>query len=425
MEGEPEQIVDEGAAPQAVALMGGDYPGLRPVLRVEEGDRVKLGQALFEDRRCNTIRFTSPTAGVVRKINRGSRRSLLSVVVAPDGDEAEPFASWNEGELATVPRKRIVENLCMSGLWTAFRTRPFGKTPNPADIPPAIFVTAVDTNPLAANPKVVIDARLKDFTSGLKVLARLTEGQVHLCLAPNHAMPETDIPNLRATEFSGPHPAGLAGTHIHLLHPVGPKRTVWRIGYQDVMAIGVLATTGRLDTSRVVALAGPQVARPRLIRTMLGTNLSDLTRSELREGPSRVISGSVLSGRWAAGPVCFLGRFDEQVSVLEEVQAGTGSAFSAYPVRWSVRGGRVTASARRGAPGPLFPLGGFERVMPLDILATPLLRALLMHDLEMAQGLGALELEEEDLALCSFVCPSKIDYGNALRACLDAIERGN
>jgi Na+-transporting NADH:ubiquinone oxidoreductase subunit A len=425
VEGAPEQIVADGAAPDCVALMGIDYPGLRPVFRVEEGDRVKLGQSLFEDRKCPAKCFTSPAAGVVRQINRGARRSLLSVVIERDGADKERFDSWDEGELATVPRDQIVGNLCVSGLWAAFRTRPFGKIPNPTYIPSAIFVTAIDTNPLAAKPLVVIDARISDFIRGLKVVARLTGGSVHLCHAPDHVIPEMDIPNLVATAFSGPHPAGLAGTHIHFLHPVGPKRNVWRIGYQDVIAIGVLAATGYLDARRVIALAGPQVARPRLIRTTLGASLSDLTRSELRKGSSRVISGSVLSGRRAVGPVCYLGRFHDQVSVLDEVQEETGPTFSSYVARWLNRGGRLTASARRGAPGPIFPLGGFERVMPLDILATPLLRALLVQDLEMAQGLGALELEEEDLALCSFVCPGKIDYSTALRICLDAIERGD
>jgi Na+-transporting NADH:ubiquinone oxidoreductase subunit A len=425
VEGAPEQIVADGAAPHSVALMGIDYPGLRPVLRVEEGDRVKIGQSLFADRKYPAICFTSPAAGVVRQINRGARRSLLSVVVECDGVDKEHFDSWSEGEQATVPRDQIVENLCASGLWAVFRTRPFGKIPDPACTPSAIFVTAVDTNPLAAKPQVVIDARTSDFIRGLKVVAQLTEGAVHLCHAPDHPIPEIGIPNLVATAFSGPHPAGLAGTHIHFLHPVGSNRSVWRIGYQDVMAIGVLAATGYLDARRVIALAGPQVARPRLIRTTLGASLSDLTRSELREGSSRVISGSVLSGRTAVGPLCFLGRFHDQVTVLEEVQQDIGPTFSTYGARWLTGGGRLTAATQRQTLGPLFPIGGFERVMPLDILATPLLRALLVQDLETAQGLGALELEEEDLALCSFVCPGKIDYGTTLRIFLDAIERGD
>jgi Na+-transporting NADH:ubiquinone oxidoreductase subunit A len=273
-------------------------------------------------------------------------------------------------------------------------------------MPRSIFITATDSNPLAARPELVIARHRDDFLHGLTVVAGLTEGPTFLCQAPGGEPLAGGPASVETVEFSGPHPSGLVGTHIHFLDPVSAERTVWHLGYQDVIAIGRLFTTGRLWVERTVALAGPGVERPRLISSRLGANIDELTHGELREGHHRVISGSILSGRQAAGPLAFLGRFHNQISVIAEAAPREdcgwlvprrSKAFSAY-------------------------LGGFERVMPLDILATPLLKALLVEDHEMSQALGCLELDEEDLALCTFVCPSKFDYGALLRTCLTAIE---
>jgi Na+-transporting NADH:ubiquinone oxidoreductase subunit A len=305
-------------------------------------------------------------------------------------------------------REPVAERLLASGLWTAFRTRPYGNVPDPDGVPHSIFVTAMDSNPLAARAELVIPAYAEDFADGLAVLSQLTPGPVFLCIEAGAEVPGGDFGKVKVARFAGPHPAGLAGTHIHFLDPVGAGKTVWHLGYQDVIAIGRLFTTGRPWVERIVALAGPMVRRPRLIRTRLGASLEDLVAGELREEPCRVVSGSLLSGRRAAGPGAYLGRYDTQVSVLAE--AGRGEA-------------RRPSTALNGEPTAMVPLGGFERVMPLDILPTQLLRALLVGDIDMARALGCLELDEEDLALCSFLCPSKIDYGPLLRACLAEIEK--
>jgi Na+-transporting NADH:ubiquinone oxidoreductase subunit A len=234
--------------------------------------------------------------------------------------------------------------------------------------------------------------------------------------------------------FCGPHPAGLVGTHVHFLAPVGHDRVVWHLNYQDVIAIGRLFTTGRLDLSRIVSLAGPGVRNPRLLRVPLGVHIEELLRGELLDGPSRSISGSVLSGRRAAGPEAYLGRYHLQVSVLGEQSsrkflgwlAPGKNQFSASRMFLSSllpkRHFEMTTS-QHGSPRALVPIGSFEKVMPLDILITPLLRALLVNDTETALALGCLELAEEDLALCSFVCCSKYNYGEALRDILATVER--
>lgn len=432
--GVPAETVSDGPTVTSVALLGGDYVGLSPAMRVEEGDRVKLGQALFADRKRPNIVFASPGSGTVAEINRGARRALLSVVVRLDGNEEETFPSWPETDLAALRRDQVIETLLASGMWPTLRARPFNKVADPGATPRSIFVTATDTNPLAPPPETIIDAHRDDFGNGLTVVSRLTDGPVFVCQKPNVELPASPAVNVSVEMFSGPHPSGLVGTHIHHLDPVSAKKTVWHIGYQDVIAVGRLFTTGRLMTERIVALAGPMVREPRLVRTRLGVSTDDLTRDALENVENRVISGSVLSGRWAKEATAYLGRYHNQISVISEGREGVdpgplgmeGRLFSIYrgfgSTPWGTKRFSFT-SAAHGETTTMVPFGGFERVMPLDILPTHLLRALLVGDVEMAEALGCLELDEEDLALCTLVCPSKLDYGPLLRSMLDRIER--
>ena len=236
-------------------------------------------------------------------------------------------------------------------------------------------------------------------------------------------------------EFSGPHPAGLPGTHIHYLDPVAADRSVWHIGYQDVIAIGHLFKTGRLLTERVVSVGGPGAVKPRLLRTRPGASITELLAGEVApQRNCRLISGSVLGGFAAEGPMAFLGRYDNQISVIVEqaerrLFGWFGTAWDKYSFAVPFAAARSQArlreitTARNGRRAAMIPVAAFERVMPLDILPVPLLRALLVKDTDSAQALGCLELAEEDLALASFVCPAKQDYGAALRLNLEQIEK--
>ncbi len=432
--GVPAKAIGEGRPVSSAAVLGGDYVGLRPAMRVEEGDRVKLGQPLFVDRKRPEVRFVSPGCGTVIEINRGPRRSLLSVVVRLEGDDEENFASWPETELAGLGRDQVTDVLLRSGMWPALRARPFSTVADPGATPHSVFVTATDTNPLAPPPEIIIEAGRDDFRNGLSVVSRLTDGAVFVCQKPNAELPASPASNVTVEMFSGPHPAGLVGTHIHHLDPAGPGNTVWHIGYQDVIAVGRLFTTGRLMTERTVAVAGPKVEQPGLMRTRLGANTDELTKAALADGEVRVISGSVLSGHRAAGAIAYLGRYHNQVSVIAEASNGLASEqkrakpdeFSAYrgfgAKPWGAKRFALT-TATHGETTAMVPFGGFERVMPLDILPTQLLRALVIGDIDVAEGLGCLELDEEDLALCTLVCPSKLDYGPLLRSMLQRIER--
>ncbi len=401
---------------------------------VQEGDQVRRGQGLFEDKKVEGVRYTAPAAGRVSAIHRGERRVLLSVVIDLAGGEGEePFTAHNAATLARLDRGTVQDQLIASGEWTAIRTRPFGKVPTPGSAPHAIFVPAMDTNPLAASPDIIIGEELRAFRDGLTVLSRLTDGPVWVCRAAGSTLPSFASDQVREESFAGPHPAGNPGTHIHFLYPVDMNRTVWVVGYQQVIAMGRLFTSGRLYTDRVVALAGPQVRQPRLVRTRVGASLDDLAAGELEPGENRIISGSVFNGHRGKGPTAFLGRLANQVTVLREgherkllgyLSPGIErhSKLNIYLSRLMPWKRFNFTTTTNGSERAMVPLGQYEEVMPLDILPTQLLRYLVVGDTEMAQALGALELVEEDLALCTYVCVGKYEYGPILRDNLTRIE---
>ena len=437
--GVPEQTIDRAADVQRVAVVGPDYVGMKPTMLVQIGDEVKLGQPLFTDKKSDGVLFTSPGAGKIVGIHRGEKRVFQSIEIELQGDAAESFPDFADSDLATLAREVVRDHLVKSGLWTALRRRPYSKVPSLTEEPHAIFVQAIDTNPLAALPSVVINEHPNDFRFGLQVLARLTAGTLHVCVAPGIDVPggERDtvpVNRVKVTEFEGPHPAGLPGTHIHFLAPASDARPVWYLNYQDVIAIGKLFVTGQLWTERVISLAGPQVTRPRLLRTRWGAGLDTICAGELQAGENRIVSGSVLSGRAATGPFAYLGRFHQQVTVLREGRDREflgwhrpgREKFSATPVFVSALasfGQRFPFTTNRnGSFRAIVPTGNYERVMPLDIEPTFLLRALITGDTDQAQLLGALELDEEDIALLTYVDTGKHDFAPDLRRVLTRIE---
>lgn len=431
--GEPDQTVVEGPAISRVGIVGPDYVGMKPTMLVAVGDTVKLGQPVFTDKKTEGVIFTAPAAGKVVEINRGERRAFQSLVVEVDGNDAVEFDAPGQDDFESVPGETIRSLLVQSGLWTTLRTRPFSKTPEISSSPKAIFVQAMDTNPLAANVAPLIREREQDFRFGVLALAKLTDGIVHICRKPAEPFPAEEHAQVQAAEFEGPHPAGLPGTHIHKIAPVSLDKTVWTVNYQDVMAIGHLVTTGQLCTQRIVSVAGPAISTPKVVRTRVGASIAELTAGLTTTDNNRIISGSVLSGRAVSGPFSYLGRYHLQVSALEE---GNEREFLGWVSpggdKFSVR--RVFASAidkakrfaftttTGGSKRAMVPIGMYEQVMPLDIIPTFLLRSLIVGDTEQAQALGCLELDEEDLALCTFVCPGKYEFGPILRERLTQIE---
>ncbi len=402
--GKPVQEIHHVLSTRLVALVGSDIPDVRPTFEVETGDKVLAGQTLFVDSRRPELAFAAPVSGRVSEVRRGPRRTLDIITIEADqtNEQASRFEVPKSSDGDGV-RRLLLE----AGQWPAFRSRPFERIPDPAAEPAAIFVTAMDTEPLSADPATILRDEAGPFGVGLEAIGSLPAGPLFVCVASGAPVPG-DIDRAQFVEFSGPHPAGLPGTHIHKLMPVSRTRQVWHIGYQDVIAIGRLFMTGRIWSERVVALAGPAVREPCLVRTHLGADLNELAKHRCVDGEVSIVSGSVLSGR----PARFLGRYHLQVGALPQNQD------------WFARGflARLLRAFGDGRTGAIIPVAAHEDVMAFDIPPVPLLRALSVGDAEAAEQLGCLELAESDVALLSHVCPSGVDYAPLLRAVLGEIE---
>ncbi len=431
--GEPRQIVEDAGPVEKVALIGDDYIGMKPTMEVAEGERVKTGQLLFVDKKTKGIRYTSPATGTVLSINRGAKRKFESVVIEIEEDEYISFLNPQGKPAEEYESTEIRSILQESGVWSAFRTRPFGKVPELASSPASLFITAMESRPLGADPDVIIAEYKEAFSTGLTILDGMNDQPTYLCLRAGSTVDLQSPPGIEVAQFSGPHPAGLPSTHIHMLDQASETRIVWHIDYQDVIAIGHLFQTGHLLTEKIIALGGPAVKNPRLIRTRIGADIDEICSGELVTTPARVISGSILDGREVNGYHRFLGRYHHQVAVLHE---GSGRGlfswvslgvrrFSILPIFSSAldRARRFAMNtALWGGKRVIYPVDSYDRVMPLDIIPLAMLKSIAVGDTEKARNLGALELIEEDLALLSFVCPGKCDFGPMLRRVLTEIE---
>ena len=433
--GAADSRIDSSSTVRNVALVGSDYQGMKPTMAVAEGDTVRKGQVVFSDKKIAGIDFTAPASGKVVALNRGARRVFQSLVIEINDDlEAINFGAHSPEAARALGSEAIRSQLIASGQWTAVRARPYGKVADPASNPSGLFITAMDTHPLAPDPALIIAEHAEAFNLGQDLLATMADCPTYLCTAPGSGVEKAAHPRIEQVEFAGPHPAGLPGTHIHFLMGASLGRIAWTVGYQDVIAVGYLFLNGELYTDRVVALAGPQIERPRLMRTRVGADLQALTAGELAAGDVRIISGSVLGGRSVQSDSAYLGRYHNQVTALAEGRdrdfmgwlspgARKHSVMGIYLSSWFGMKPSAMTTNTNGSERAMVPVGNYERVMPLDILPTQLLRALLVGDTETAQALGCLELDEEDLALCTYVCPGKYEYGPILRDNLTRIEK--
>ena len=418
-----------------VALVGPDYVGMKPTMSVAVGDSAQKRQEIFADKKIAGVIYTAPASGRVAAINRGARRVFQSLVIEVD-DAAEPkhFQRYTPEEARQLSADTVKSVLTDSGQWTGIRVRPYSKVADPATTPAGLFITAIDTQPLALDPAAVIAESPEAFMLGQDILAQLVDCPVYLCCEAGTEIPRGEHSRIERADFSGPHPAGLVGTHIHYLLGASLSTLAWHVGYQDVIAIGRLFMDGELYTDRIISLAGPQVSSPRSVRTRVGADLQELTAGQLADGETRVISGSVLGGRGVQSDTAYLGRYHNQVTAIAEGRdrAFMGwlspgkekhSVMGIYLSSWFGMKPTAMTTTTNGSERAMVPVGNYERVVPLDVLPTQLLRALLVGDTETAQALGCLELDEEDLALCTYVCPGKYEYGPILRDNLTRIEK--
>jgi len=451
--GEPKQEISPAKSVDQVAIVAADFVGMKPKMFCEVGSVVKRGQPLFEDRKNPGVIHTALGAGTVIKVNRGAKRALQTVIIelnqnerdgTPAEEDFQPFEAYKpEGDYSAEELEAL---LVESGLWTTIRTRPHSRNPEIGTRPSALFLTCTDSEPLSGDCNVIIAGQEEDFLAGAKALTAFAS-KTHLCVEKGSKVPA--VPGADKSTFSGIHPYGLAGTHIANLYPVTRKRIAWNIHLQDIIAVGQLLRTGKLITDRIVSLAGPAVSNPRLLKTRIGANLETLCAGEFEDGEEtyimhghektgrthRIISGSPVSGRTAQGEIHgYLGRMHRQITILKEGREREfigwmlpgANKFSSIPIFLSALFGKKKfnfTTTTNGEEREMVPIGMYERIMPLDIIPTFLLRAMEIGDTDRAEKLGALELDEEDLALCSFVCPGKQDHGVHLRKTLDEIHK--
>lgn len=432
------------------AVKPSDYVGLVPKMAVKGGEKVLAGTPLFFDKSRPEICFSSPVSGTVKEVVRGDRRAVLAVVVESDGKhQSLPFTT------DTRNRKSLVDAMLASGIWTLLRQRPFGIVADPSDNPRAIYVSCFDSAPLAPDFDFLLQGHENDFLAGVKVLARLTDGKLHLSFRKGQNLLalceriQPEIPNLALHTFCGPHPAGLVGTQIAKIDPINAGEKVWTINPQGVADLGHLAEKGEYYPRRAVAFAGPVALKPCYYETFAGANVASMTEEQmagyLTRLPEdvydyRLISGNVLSGSRIESDG-FLGAYDSLLSVLPE---GTYYDFmgwlmpgfrkfsfsrtflSGFMARCSCLSSKATKKLRyrfdtnfHGEERPFVVTGSFERVVPLDIYPLQLIKAAIVGDIELMENLGIYEVEPEDLALCEFIDTSKTEIQYIIREALE------
>ena len=414
--GTPDPIISDAPNVTSVSLLANDFVGMKPTMMVKVGDIVKRGTKLFEDKKNPGIFFTSPAGGTVKDINRGDKRKFLSVEVeVSENEDAEYFEYENTSE-------GLAELLINTGLWNAFRTRPFNRTPKVESLPDAVFVNACDTNPLSVDPYFIIDQDRDDFKNGLEALTRLFSCPIH-CTYQNNNF-EINVDKINYCQVSGPHPAGLSSTHISQLYPVSINKIAWTINYQDIISLGYLLKNKSLRTHKIIALGGPSVFKPSLIRARISANIDQLTAGKI-DNNSRVVSGSLIYGHASEGIMNYLGFYD---SIISAIPDEANDIF----LNWLMPGSNLHSKLNvfsssllkpnkftfnvslNGGDRAIVPVGSYDEILPMDILVPQLLKALVVGDIEQAVELGMLELAPEDLALASYICPSKYDYCSIL-----------
>lgn len=439
--GAAEKIITTLEIPKKVAVMPNEFRGVKVKLNVKPGDAVKIGSVLFEDKTLSDIKFVSPVSGKVMEINRGERRALVEIVVENDlKDEKVIIGNWKKDDLIKMDANTVKKALLKSGMWPHIIQRPFSKIANPNDTPRDIFISGMDTAPLAADPNLIMEGMEDFFQIGLDMLAKLTTGKVHLSLDLKNRSYAKAFANATGVEkhyFSGPHPAGNVGVHIHHIDAIRRGEVIWTIKPFAAALIGKFFSEGFFQAERVVAVAGSSLKQGKYFRTIIGTPVTMLVpENEVVDSEIRVISGNILSGRKIT-PSSYVSYYDNLISFIPEgtrrrklfgyFRPGfkTPSYSNTYLAKFLMMAKKdyVLDTKIHGGKRAFVATGDYENVLPMDILPVYLAKSILADDIEEMENLGILELDEEDVALCSYICLSKTNFGYLLRRGLNFIEK--
>ena len=421
LQGEAAKTIVDAPLASEYAVSPLDFEGVTPKMLVKVGDSVEAGSPLFFDKKHPEVLFTSPVSGTVAAVNRGEKRRILSVVVTADKEVS--YKKFPVLDLASASREQIVELLLESGLWTMFVQRPYGVIASPSDMPKAIFVSAFDSAPLATDYRFALSEDHDALQKGFEVLGHLTEGKVHLSYDAYGRAPQFNGVELHA--FQGKHPAGNVGVQIHHIDPINKGEKVWTLNIQDVAILGRLFLNGKVDMSRVIAVAGSCVAEPMYYRVIAGASIPSILNGKLSNEHARVISGNVLTGR-NVGKEGFLGVDANMLTVIPEgdnyeLLGWAMPRFKKFSVSrayfsWLFPCRKYNLDTNLNGGERAFVMNDlYDKYLPMDVYPVHLIKACLANDLDKMENLGIYEVVEEDLALCEFVCPSKIEIQQILR----------
>ncbi len=429
LKGTAEKIISNVQPASTYAVKPIDFPGIMPKLAARPGDTVKAGSVLFFDKLRPEVKFTSPVSGVVKAVNRGERRRILEVVVEADGkNEYEEFRAADPGFL---DRGQIIQKIQDAGLWPSIRQRPYAVIARSQVEPKAIFISGFNTAPLAPDMDFVVKGNNKVFQTGINVLNKLTRGDVHLSLNADYPAADvfTEVTGVTLHYFKGPHPAGNPGIQIHHVDPVNKDETVWYIQPEEVVMIGRLFEQGVYDATKVIAVTGSEVKKPRYFKVLSGTSIEPFVVDNVNPGDLRYISGNALTGS-KINKIGYLGYYDSQLTILPEgnyyeMFGWIAPGFNKFSVSrsfatWLMPGREYKVDTNlKGGERPFVLTGEYEKVLPMNIYPMHLLKAILVDDIEKMEQLGIFEVAEEDFALCEFVCPSKIEIQSIIRQGID------
>ena len=431
--GEAEQRIEKASKTTSVAVQPIDFRGLRPGMKVEAGDTVKRGSILFVDKQRPEILFRSPAAGTVREIVRGERRAIQRVIIDVEADQAETFTSYDLKSIEAFDGEQAKTVLLDSGFWPALVQRPFGRIADPAAQPKAIFISAVNTAPLQPAFELLLKGREKEFTAGLALLGKLCAGALHLSHTAANREFFQQFSSCELHEFEGPHPAGNVGVQIHHIDRLLAGQIAWTISPVHVAQIGALLLSGEYQARKIVALTGSELLERYYSTSVEGAAIADLVTSPLADDKQRVISGDVLDGS-QAGSKGYVGFYDDMICVIPEVPGRRFFGWLQLGLKansfWRIFLSKLTPSKKlspttdmNGEERAFVATGEYEKVLPMDVLPSHLCKAILVEDIELMEQLGIYEVAPEDVALCSYICPSKIEFGEIIEKGITIMEK--
>tara|TARA_Y100000768_G_scaffold8580_1_gene5988 strand:- start:705 stop:1997 length:1293 start_codon:yes stop_codon:yes gene_type:complete len=427
MKGTPSDEITSSILPEKVSISPKQFRGIKPKLIVREGDKVETGSPLFFDKLKPKIKWASPSSGVVTSIQYGARRVIENIEITVEDKEPDLSKSYSSSQLNNSDRDTIINSILDACVFPLIRQRPFNKVANPDEIPRDIFISAYNTAPLSVDLFKIIQDNKDEFQAGLTALSKLTEGSVYL--TSNKSM---EFDNTTNVTISGPHPSGNVGIQIHHIKPINPGEVVWTVNAQHVITIGRLFQKGYYDPRCIVSIGGSGSSKPQTVEALVGSSIKSLLKDQLLDGFIRIVSGDVLTGQ-KVNTDDYLGYYDSSVTIINDNvkrpflgMLAIGSSSTKYSLTNTFLSTGATefdfTTSQNGELRAIVPLNAWEKMLPMDILPNPLYRAILAQDIEEMEQLGIWECDDEDFALCSFACPSKIDVGRVIRDGLDLLE---